>query len=125
MALELLTVALASLLHVAGAIDNTTASCTPAKCGSLDITYPFSLSGVQPLYCGHPALELACDAGRAYLRRTYREHLYRIQDISYENNSLVVAVETTFAGDATCSVPDFNVSSSLAPLPDFETLPCA
>nr|CAB3472292.1 unnamed protein product [Digitaria exilis] len=75
----------------------------------------------HPLYCGYPALELACDAaGRAYLSsRTsrQRQHLYRVDDISYGNNSMVVAVEATFAGDATCTVPDFNVSSDLSLLP--------
>ncbi|OEL14811.1 hypothetical protein BAE44_0024172 [Dichanthelium oligosanthes] len=87
MAMELLAFGLASLLlHVARAIDNTSASCAPARCGNLSIAYPFSLSGVQPLYCGYPALELACDAaGPAYLSRTSRQHLYRVDDISYDN----------------------------------------
>nr|CAB3476357.1 unnamed protein product [Digitaria exilis] len=74
-------------------------SCSPARCGDLNITYPFSLSGVQPLYCGFPAFDLTCNDSRAYLTRTYREKLYHVEDISYANQSLVVVVETTFAGD--------------------------
>jgi hypothetical protein len=122
MALELLlTVALASLLlHVARAtVDNTTASCAPARCGDLSITYPFSLSGVQPPHCGFPALRLTCNDGRrAYLDRAFTQGPYRVQGISYDNNSLVVSVEASnFAGDETCSIPDFNVSSGLSRLP--------
>jgi len=122
MAMELLlTVALASLLlHVARAtVDNTTASCAPARCGDLSVTYPFSLSGVQPPYCGFPALRLTCNDGRrAYLDRAFTERPYRVQGISYDNSSLVVSVEaSTFAGDETCSIPDFNVSSGLSRLP--------
>ncbi|CAO2174541.1 unnamed protein product [Urochloa humidicola] len=117
MAMELLTFGLASLLlHVAGATGNNI-SCAPARCGNLTITYPFWLTGVQPSYCGYPALELACDtAGRAYLSRTSGQHAYRVGDISYDNNSMVVAVEAAFAGDAACRVPDFNVSSGLISL---------
>ncbi|KAL6626698.1 hypothetical protein ACP70R_030424 [Stipagrostis hirtigluma subsp. patula] len=123
MIFELLLVILASLLHhIAAATTNATGgntSCTPARCGGLDIRYPFSLSGVQPQYCGYEAFDLRCDAaaGRAYLSRTFRDRLFRVQEISYETSSLVVAVEATFAGDATCRVPDFNVSASLAPFP--------
>uniref|UniRef100_A0A0D3EJD1 non-specific serine/threonine protein kinase n=1 Tax=Oryza barthii TaxID=65489 RepID=A0A0D3EJD1_9ORYZ len=114
----------ASLLHVATATgnvisSNNNTSCTPARCGNLTISYPFSLSGVQPVSCGYPVLDLTCDnrTGRAYLSRTFRDHLYRVESIFYENNSLVAAVETTFAGDADCPVPDFNVTSSLSPYP--------
>ncbi|KAL6627482.1 hypothetical protein ACP70R_031208 [Stipagrostis hirtigluma subsp. patula] len=108
--------------HKAAATTNATGgntSCTPARCGSLDIRYPFSLSGSQPQYCGYEVFDLRCDAaaGRAYLSRTFRDRLYRVQEINYETSSLVVAVEATFAGDATCHVPDFNVSASLAPFP--------
>ncbi|CAL4977696.1 unnamed protein product [Urochloa decumbens] len=120
MAMELLTLGLLAslLLHAAGAIDNNNISCAPVRCGNLSITYPFSLTGVQPPYCGYPALELACDAaGRAYLSRASRQHVYRVGDISYDNNSMVVAVEAAFAGDAACHVPDFNVSSALSLLP--------
>ncbi|CAM0149398.1 unnamed protein product [Urochloa decumbens] len=120
MAMELLTLGLLAslLLHAAGAIDNNNISCAPVRCGNLSITYPFSLTGVQQPYCGYPALELACDAaGRAYLSRASRQHVYRVGDISYGNNSMVVAVEAAFAGDAACHVPDFNVSSALSLLP--------
>ncbi|XP_040382524.1 LEAF RUST 10 DISEASE-RESISTANCE LOCUS RECEPTOR-LIKE PROTEIN KINASE-like 1.2 [Oryza brachyantha] len=115
-------VVVASLLHAAAATGNETSSntsCAPATCGNVTIRYPFSLSGVQPPYCGYPLFDLICDAGagRAYLGRTFREHLYRVDNIFYDNSSLVVAVQTTFAGDAGCPVPDFNVSSSLTPYP--------
>ncbi|KAL6848219.1 hypothetical protein ACP4OV_022347 [Aristida adscensionis] len=93
-------------------------SCAPATCGNLSITYPFLLGGKQRPDCGFPAFELTCDgAGRAYLTRAFRELLYRVDGIFYENHSLVVAVEAAFAGDETCRVPDFNVSSSLALFP--------
>lgn len=87
-------------------------------CGALNVTYPFWIGGVQPpLHCGFPAaFRLTCDAeaGRAYLTRTSSGHLYRVEGIYYNNNSLAVAVETTFAGDGTCDIPGFNVFSSLA-----------
>ncbi|PUZ57936.1 hypothetical protein GQ55_5G469700 [Panicum hallii var. hallii] len=121
--LLLLLLPLASLLRFATADGNGTrgnASCAPAACGNLSITYPFSLSGVQPLYCGFPAFELTCaDAGRAYLARTFRERLYRVLNISYGSNSFVMAVDvdTSYAGDERCHIPDFNVSSGLYLLP--------
>jgi len=96
-------------------------SCAPATCGNLSITYPFSLSGVQPLYCGFPAFELTCaaDAGRAYLTRTFRDRLYRVLSIYYESNSFVMAVDvdSSYVGDERCHIPDFNVSSGLSLLP--------
>lgn len=118
MSRKILAIILASLLQLASygyGASNT--SCKPARCGNLIVTYPFSLGGAQPLYCGFPSFELTCDGGRAYLTRTFQEHLYRVDDISYDNNSAVVAVEATFAGDETCRIPDFNVSSGLALLP--------
>ncbi|XP_040376884.1 LEAF RUST 10 DISEASE-RESISTANCE LOCUS RECEPTOR-LIKE PROTEIN KINASE-like 1.2 [Oryza brachyantha] len=113
---------LATLLHAATATGggNETsgnASCVPARCGNLTIRYPFSLTGVQPLYCGYPVLDLTCDNGTAFLKKTFRDHLYRVDNIFYKNSSLVAAIETTFAGDSACSVPDFNVTSSLSPYP--------
>ncbi|KAL6626695.1 hypothetical protein ACP70R_030421 [Stipagrostis hirtigluma subsp. patula] len=112
---KLLLVILAPLLRLAAAATNgaSDTSCAPATCGTLSITYPFWLAGAQPLSCGFPDLELTCYADRAYLSRAFTDRRYRVQEISYETNSLVVAVETTFAGDETCRVPDFNVSSSL------------
>jgi hypothetical protein len=93
-------------------------SCTPARCGNLSITYPFSLVGVQPIYCGFPSFQLTCDdANRTYLSRTFRDRIYSGLHIFYGNSSLVVAVEATFAGDGGCRVPDFNVSASLDLLP--------
>jgi len=128
MSFKLLSVVLASLLlsAAAAAAATTTSgsgntSCAPATCGNLSITYPFSLSGVQPLYCGFPAFELTCaaDAGRAYLARTFRDRLYRVLSIYYESNSFVMAVDvdSSFVGDERCHIPDFNVSSGLSLLP--------
>ncbi|CAO2204772.1 unnamed protein product [Urochloa humidicola] len=113
---------LSSLLRFAitsaAAANGTVGSCAPARCGALNITYPFSLYGVQPQYCGFPVFALACDDGRAYLRGTFRENLYSVRGIAYEDSSLVVALETTFfPGNETCHIPDFNVSSSLALFP--------
>jgi hypothetical protein len=106
-------------LLAAAAASNKTGSCAPARCGELNITYPFSLSGVQPLDCGFPVFDLTCDfpSGQAYLSGTFRERLYHVQAIFYGNRSLVVAVETAFSGDETCRIPDFNVSSGLALFP--------
>ncbi|CAD6232553.1 unnamed protein product [Miscanthus lutarioriparius] len=95
-------------------------SCAPARCGGLNITYPFSLAGVHPLECGYPDLGLTCDdaaAGRAYLSRTFRVNLYRVLSISYDNRSMLVAVETAFSGYGACRIPDFNVSSGLGLFP--------
>ncbi|KAF0905022.1 hypothetical protein E2562_000833 [Oryza meyeriana var. granulata] len=118
----LLLLPLASLLHVATAAGNgnetsRNTSCMPVRCGNLTIRYPFSLGGVQPLYCGYPVLDLTCDNGTAYLSRTFRDHLYRVKNISYETGTMAVTVEATFAGDAGCRIPDFNVTSSLAAYP--------
>ncbi|WVZ72161.1 hypothetical protein U9M48_020666 [Paspalum notatum var. saurae] len=92
-------------------------SCSPATCGGLSIAYPFSLAGAQPQDCGFPVFQLTCNGGRAYLTGTFRENLYRVHNITYDNTSLVVAVETSYPGDETCHIPDFNVSSSLALFP--------
>uniref|UniRef100_J3KW84 non-specific serine/threonine protein kinase n=1 Tax=Oryza brachyantha TaxID=4533 RepID=J3KW84_ORYBR len=64
-----------------------------------------------------PDLDLTCDNETAFLKKTFRDHLYRVDNIFYKNSSLVVAIEATFAGDSACSVPDFNVTSSLSPYP--------
>ncbi|KAG2587141.1 hypothetical protein PVAP13_5NG189600 [Panicum virgatum] len=128
MSFKLLSVVLASLLLSAAAAAAATttsgsgnSSCAPAACGNLSITYPFSLSGVQPLYCGFPAFELTCaaDAGRAYLARTFRDRLYRVLSIYYSYNSFVMAVDidSSYVGDERCHIPDFNVSSGLSLLP--------
>ncbi|OEL31694.1 hypothetical protein BAE44_0007286 [Dichanthelium oligosanthes] len=119
-AVLLLLLPLSSCLAIATAGTNGSSgntSCTPARCGDMNITYPFFLGGVQPLYCGYPAFELTCDANRTYLSLTLRQRMYRVHNIFYENSSLVMAVERTFAGDVTCPIPDFNVSAGLALLP--------
>ncbi|CAM0878993.1 unnamed protein product [Alopecurus aequalis] len=109
---------LASLLRAATAARSS--SCAPESwCGDLTIRYPFSLAGVQPLYCGYPPFDLTCDdaaplrRAQAYLSKTFRERLFRVNEISYANNWMVAA----FAGDGGCLVPDFNVSASLALFP--------
>ncbi|KAF0905026.1 hypothetical protein E2562_000837 [Oryza meyeriana var. granulata] len=121
MALQLSPVILvASMLHVVTATGDETSrntSCMPVRCGNLTIRYPFSLGGVQPLYCGYPVLDLTCDNGTAYLSRTFRDHLYRVKNISYETGTMAVTVEATFAGGAGCRIPRFNVTSSLAAYP--------
>ncbi|GJN05872.1 hypothetical protein PR202_ga23542 [Eleusine coracana subsp. coracana] len=122
MILELFSVVLASLLlHLAIASSNAPSKtiCAPARCGDLTISYPFSLGGVQSFEYGLPSFNLTCDPdGRAYLSRTFRDHLYRVQEIFYYNNSLVVAMDTAFSGgDERCPVPDFNISSSLSLFP--------
>ena len=99
--LLLLLLPISSFLRLAMATSGNT-SCFPATCGGLDITYPFSLAGVQPRYCGFPVFQLTCNGGRAYLTGTFRKNLYRVHNITYKNTSLVVAVETTFPGEATC-----------------------
>ncbi|KAI4966842.1 hypothetical protein ZWY2020_035820 [Hordeum vulgare] len=114
--LQLLLLPLASFLRTAASTTGSNESCTPKSCGGLTIRYPFSLSGAQPLYCGYPAFDLTCEAGtsRAYLSNTFREHLFRVDNISYPDNTMMAAVQTPFAGDTGCPVPDFNVSASLA-----------
>ncbi|KAM3346384.1 hypothetical protein ACQJBY_020756 [Aegilops geniculata] len=115
----LLLLPLASFLRTATSTTGSNGSCTPESCGALTIRYPFSLAGAQPLYCGYPAFDLTCNNGtrRAYLSNTFREHLFRVDSISYADNSMVAAVRTAFAGDTSCPVPDFNVSASLALFP--------
>ncbi|KAE8788709.1 putative serine/threonine-protein kinase [Hordeum vulgare] len=117
--LQLLLLPLASFLRTAASTNGSNESCTPRSCGDLTIGYPFSLSGAQPLYCGYPPFDLTCDAGtsRAFLRNTFREHLFRVDNISYADNTMVAAVQTSFVGDSGCPVPDFNVSASLALFP--------
>uniref|UniRef100_A0ACD5TR62 Uncharacterized protein n=1 Tax=Avena sativa TaxID=4498 RepID=A0ACD5TR62_AVESA len=114
-------IVLASLLLAEVARSASYTSCTQESCGNLTIRYPFSLAGAQPLYCGYPVFDLACDAAhspaQAYLSNTFGDGLFRVRDISYENNSMVAALNTSFAGDAGCPVPDFNVSASLALFP--------
>nr|BAK03018.1 predicted protein [Hordeum vulgare subsp. vulgare] len=117
--LQLLLLPLASFLRTAASTTGSNESCTPKSCGDLNIRYPFSLSGAQPLYCGYPAFDLTCEAvtRRAYLRNTFRENIFLVRNISYSNNSMVAAVQTSFVGDTSCPVPDFNVSASLALFP--------
>ncbi|KAF7027376.1 hypothetical protein CFC21_039422 [Triticum aestivum] len=117
--LMLLLLPLAFFLLRPTTATGSSGSCTPESCGDLTIRYPFSLAGVQPLYCGYPSFELTCDTGTgpAYLSNTFREHLFRVDNISYADNSMVAAVQTAFAGDTGCPVPDFNVTASLALFP--------
>ncbi|CAM0879008.1 unnamed protein product [Alopecurus aequalis] len=110
---------LVSLLLRPATASNT--SCAPELCGNLTIGYPFSLAGMQPLYCGYPPFDLTCDTNattprrraQAYLSNTFREHLFRVNEIFYTNNSMVLA----FAGQGGCPVPKFNVTASLALFP--------
>ena len=110
---------LSTLMRLGLTMAASDTSCAPARCGGLNITYPFSLAGVHPLECGYPAFGLTCDAaaGRAYLSKTFRVNLYRVLSISYDNRSMLVAVETAFSGDGACKIPDFNVSSGLSLFP--------
>ena len=110
---------LSTLMRLGLTMAASDTSCAPARCGGLNITYPFSLVGVHPLECGYPAFALTCDAaaGRAYLSRTFRDNLYLVQSILYGNRSMLVAVETAFSGDGACRIPDFNVSSGLGLFP--------
>ncbi|KAK1660665.1 hypothetical protein QYE76_048824 [Lolium multiflorum] len=116
--LWLLLLPLASLLRSATATSGGgTTSCTQESCGNLIIRFPFSLAGAQPLYCGYPQFDLTCDTGpgraQAYLSNTFRERLFRADNISYASNTMVAAI----AGNGGCPVPDFNVSGSLALFP--------
>ncbi|KAM3346385.1 hypothetical protein ACQJBY_020757 [Aegilops geniculata] len=119
LSLQLLLLPLASFLRTAASATGSNGSCAPDSCGGLTIRYPFSLAGAQPLYCGYPAFDLTCDNAtrRAYLSNTFREHLFRVDNISYADNSMMAAVRTAFAGNTDCPVPDFNVSASLALFP--------
>ncbi|XP_037408878.1 LEAF RUST 10 DISEASE-RESISTANCE LOCUS RECEPTOR-LIKE PROTEIN KINASE-like 1.2 [Triticum dicoccoides] len=121
LSLQLLLLPLASFLRTAASTTGTGSkgSCTQRSCGGLTIRYPFSLAGAQPLYCGYPAFDLTCDNGtrRSYLSNTFREHLFRVDNISYVDNTMMAAVQTAFAGDSGCPVPDFNLTASLALFP--------
>ncbi|KAG2628216.1 hypothetical protein PVAP13_3KG274300 [Panicum virgatum] len=91
-------VPLALLPLVAATLD---ATCAPASCGNLSITYPFWLRDHQPSYCGLPSFGVGCDPTGA-------------PPIHYASSSVVV-FHTNLAGDpSACRATAFNMSTGLA-----------
>ncbi|XP_040376897.1 LEAF RUST 10 DISEASE-RESISTANCE LOCUS RECEPTOR-LIKE PROTEIN KINASE-like 2.1 [Oryza brachyantha] len=86
------------------------ASCPPATCGNLTITYPFWLGDRDQSSCGPPAFRLTCNNTELgpFLRNSY----IKVLGFDYGRRSLV-AVHALLAADAACTVM-FNVSSAFA-----------
>ncbi|KAF7020490.1 hypothetical protein CFC21_033582 [Triticum aestivum] len=91
------------------------ASCAPAACGGLTITYPFWLRGHHEPNCGYPTFGVTCDDPTGATAPTLSESYLRLLDISYGNRSVVAFHNSLVAAsDDPCRATRFNVSSSLA-----------
>ncbi|RLN22498.1 putative receptor-like protein kinase [Panicum miliaceum] len=82
---------LALLASTAAATNASSNPCAPARCGGLNITFPFWLAGTHPPECGYKAFQVTCDRqGNASMANSYRMH--QLRDIFYENSSIRVAL---------------------------------
>ncbi|XBI24085.1 hypothetical protein VPH35_049215 [Triticum aestivum] len=91
------------------------ASCAPAACGGLTITYPFWLRGHHEPSCGYPTFGVTCDDPTGATAPTLSESYLRLLDISYGNRSVVAYHSNLVSGsDDPCRSTRYNVSSSLA-----------
>ncbi|XP_078174377.1 LEAF RUST 10 DISEASE-RESISTANCE LOCUS RECEPTOR-LIKE PROTEIN KINASE-like 1.2 isoform X2 [Carex rostrata] len=90
-------------------------ACASAKCGSVNISYPFWISKTQPEYCGYPSLEINCQDDKPFLVQSYDTNYY-IDRVFYDNSSFVLINSILVNGNTNCSVPHFNVSVGLGPM---------
>ncbi|XP_078181804.1 LEAF RUST 10 DISEASE-RESISTANCE LOCUS RECEPTOR-LIKE PROTEIN KINASE-like 1.2 [Carex rostrata] len=90
-------------------------ACTPVKCGSVNISYPFWVSKQQPDYCGYPSLEINCHDERPFLVQSYNSNYY-IDRVFYDNSSFVLINSVLVNGATSCFIPHFNVSLGLGPM---------
>ncbi|KAF3328885.1 putative serine/threonine-protein kinase [Carex littledalei] len=95
-------------------------ACAPAKCGSVDISYPFWISKQQPDYCGYPSLEINCQDDKPFLVQSYDTNYY-IDRVFYDNSSFLLINSILVNGSTSCSIPRFNVSLGLGPMVVSET----
>ncbi|CAO2193535.1 unnamed protein product [Urochloa humidicola] len=93
----------------------TTASCVPASCGSLNITFPFWLADTHPPECGYKAFQVTCNKGRAYLQNSFWQ--YQILSIFYGNSSFIVTNVDLSLSASTCFELFSNASADLIAAP--------
>jgi hypothetical protein len=84
------------------------ATCSPKKCGGLNITYPFWLEEPGGPRCGPPSFQLKCNSSGAFLSRSVLES-YRVVSIFVHNSSFHV-VDDNLPLATGCPAPPFNIS---------------
>ncbi|XP_021763265.1 LEAF RUST 10 DISEASE-RESISTANCE LOCUS RECEPTOR-LIKE PROTEIN KINASE-like 1.2 [Chenopodium quinoa] len=80
------------------ALDHYYKDCTPRVCGSISISYPFYISGLQKPICGQQGFEVTCNS-KTHLIINLSNDTYAIQGIFYEFQSMHI-LNTAFI-DAT------------------------
>ncbi|KAF7034596.1 hypothetical protein CFC21_045588 [Triticum aestivum] len=90
------------------------ATCSPKRCGDLNIAYPFWLEegGGRPA-CGSPSFQLKCNGGHAFLSRSMLGQ-YQVARVFAENSSLVAVNHNLLVPPrAGCPPWWFNISLGL------------
>ncbi|XP_011008307.1 PREDICTED: probable serine/threonine-protein kinase At1g18390 isoform X2 [Populus euphratica] len=87
-------------------------SCEPKNCGAgPNISYPFWLPQEQESFCGYPNFMLNCSDKGAVL--AISNDVYIIKNISYANNSLLVANAAVY--EESCPTPLHNINLDRTP----------
>jgi hypothetical protein len=113
----LFSLLLVSFLRAAAAAASPAqgATCSPKKCGGLNITYPFWLEEPGGLRCGLPSFQLKCNSSGAFLSRSVSES-YRVVSIFFHNSSFHV-VDDNLPLATGCPAPPFNISLGIGLAP--------
>ncbi|XP_021749551.1 LEAF RUST 10 DISEASE-RESISTANCE LOCUS RECEPTOR-LIKE PROTEIN KINASE-like 1.2 isoform X2 [Chenopodium quinoa] len=78
---------LSFLMYRSLALDHYFKDCKPIVCGSITISYPFYILGLQKSYCGQQGFEVTCNS-KSHLIINLSNDTYAIQEISYEYQSM-------------------------------------
>ncbi|KAK9934698.1 hypothetical protein M0R45_021833 [Rubus argutus] len=75
------------------AVDFHYQNCSvPTTCGGQNISFPFILTGGQKQpFCGYPGFQLSCNEEDGYPFLRLAGNDYRIHNISYQNQTLIVS----------------------------------
>lgn len=96
------------------ALDPYFEACAPVNCGTgVNITYPFWIPSKQQSYCGLPNFEISCHENEPVLSISNEDYI--IRNISYSNNTLLVANAGAYDNKDTCPTPLHNLSLSRTP----------
>ncbi|KAL3645666.1 hypothetical protein CASFOL_010846 [Castilleja foliolosa] len=85
-----------------------TLHCSPSSCGNIPhISHPFRLKN-DPINCGDPDYELACENNTAFMYANSSQK-YIVRAINYPNHTIHLADPSISENDS-CSLPNYSVS---------------
>ncbi|KAM5567790.1 hypothetical protein ABKV19_015720 [Rosa sericea] len=93
-----------SLSETSFAVDVHYQVCSePKSCGDQNISFPFFIHGQQESYCGLPGFQLVCQNGYPILQLAGDD--YRVHNISYQNQSLVISSTALSTSNSVDCIP--------------------